>query len=181
MVSIVGMLLRHTLIPNSIWSFPSWLSLEYLIFPRGPFCPLKVTPTEFHELGRIHETLMIDPALKRVKDNRLPFAQSFQDPIQTSIWYFPSNPYAVRSALGVKTRILLIDTDWLSLLLMRSFTECMNDLLRPPTPPRTDAKKIVSESILSINVLLLKEKIVFLWIKFCKYYLLILFLVKSGQ
>ncbi len=64
---------------------------------------------------------------------------------------------------------------------MRSFTDGMNDLLRPPTPPRTDAKKLVSESIISINAILPNEKVVFLCIKFCKHYLLFLLLAKSGS
>jgi len=63
---------------------------------------------------------------------------------------------------------------------MRSFTDGMNDLLRPPIPPRTDSKKVVSKSILSINAILPNEKVVFSGIKFSKHYLLILLLAKSG-
>ncbi len=75
-----------------------------------------------------------------------------------------------------------VDWRWLiELVTDEKFYRCMNDLLRPPTHPRIDAKKIVSESILSINSISPKEKIVFLCIKFCKHYLLILFLLKSSQ
>jgi len=60
----------------------------------------------------------------------------------------------------------------------------MNNLLRPPIPPGTDAKndakKAVSESIVSINATLPNEKVVFLSIKSLKRYLLILLLAKSG-
>jgi len=68
----------------------------------------------------------------------------------------------------------------LSLLLMRSFTDGMNDLLRPPIPLRTDAKKVVPESIVSINATLPNEKVVFCCMKFFKHYLLIPLLAKSG-
>jgi len=37
----------------------------------------------------------------------------------------------------------------------------MNDLLRPPIPLRTDERKPVSESILSINATLPNEKVLF--------------------
>ena len=63
---------------------------------------------------------------------------------------------------------------------MSSFTDGINDLLRPPIPPRIDSKKVVSESILSINATLPNEKVVFFGIKFSKHYLLILLLAKSG-
>ena len=74
-----------------------------------------------------------------------------------------------------------MDTDLLSLLLMRSFTDGMNDLLRPPIPLRTDERKPVSESILSINATLPNEKVVFFCMKFFKHYLLIHLLAKSGR
>jgi hypothetical protein len=74
----------------------------------------------------------------------------------------------------------LIDTDWLSLLLVSSFTAGMNDLLRPPIFPGTDSKKSVSESILLINALFPDEKVTFFGIKSDKHYLLMLLPAKSG-
>jgi len=63
---------------------------------------------------------------------------------------------------------------------MSNFTAGMNDLLRPLMGSRTDSKNRVSESILSINAILPKEKVTFLFIKFCKRYLLLPLLAKSG-